>query len=294
MELPNSIHLKKWEEVLSKIFSSPDELHLWDKGGFLPIHNACFEENVPLNVIEALIKAYPNSLNQKSQMNGLLPLHCAVHHYTSTNSEIVKFLLKKYKEGAAEKEENGRTPLIYHLLVSQSPSLQMTRMLVDAQPDAVRIRDDRKWSPLHYAAYRGNWEISQYLIEINPDSLMEKNIDNKTPREITICNGRHQMAEKFREAEEDIKSGMMKITEHREQCDSTIENDNIKINPDFLNNEVVDSLYMDSISSTVGEENAFNDKNTKEKNIIQDEFSQQDKDYSYCRSMHDRLVYDWN
>lgn len=294
MELPNLIHLKNWEEVLAKICSSPDELHLWDKGGFLPIHNACFEENVPLSVFKALIKAHPNSIKLKSKIDGLLPLHCAVHHYSSTNSDIVKFILKQYKEGVAEKEEKGRTPLIYHLLVCQSPSLEMTRMLVDAQPDVVRIRDNKKWSPLHYAAYRGNWEISQYLIEINPDSLMEENIENRTPRAITICNGRHQMAEKFREVEEDIQSGMVKITEHGYLCNSNIDDDNTKINTNLVNNEVLDSLLVDSNSSTSGRENAINDIKTGEKNIVQDEVSLQDKDYSYSRSMHDRLVYDWN
>lgn len=283
MELQNVIHLKRWEEVEAKICSSPDELHLWDDGGFLPIHNICFQENVPLSIIESLLKSNPNSVKQRSQMNGLLPLHCAVHHYSSTNSEIVKFLLSYYKEGAAEKEENGRTPLIYHLLVCQSPSLEMTRMLVDAHPDAVRIRDDKKWSPLHYAAYRGNWEISQYLIEKNPDSLMEENIDNKTPRAITVCNGRYQMAEKFREAEEDIQSGMMKITEHGGQCNSIIDNgnDNTRINTDIVNNEGVGSLLVDSISLTGERDSAVSEMKNEERNIIKDELSLQDKDYSY-------------
>merc|ERR1712150_184881 len=169
---------------------------------------------------------------------------------------------------------------------------EMTRMLVDAHPDAVRIRDNGKWNPLHYAAYRGNWEISQYLIEMNPDALMEENMDNKTPRAITVCNGRHQMAEKFREAEEDIQSGMMKITEIRDQSNIIVDEDHdkMKIKNDFINYGGIDPLHVDSLTSTGERGNADSELDSEEKNITQDELILRDKDYSYSRSMHDRLV----
>lgn len=296
MELPNLIHLKRWEEVLAKISSSPDELRSCDNGGFLPIHNACFQGNVPLNVIETLVEAYPQSIKQKSQTYGLLPLHCAVHHYSSTNSEVVKFLLRNYKEGASAKEENGRTPLIYHLLVCQSPSLEMTKLLVHAHLDAVRICDSGKWNPLHYAAYRGNWEISQYLIDMYPDALLEENNENKTPRGITICNGRHQMAEKFREAEEDIQSGMMKVTECIHQSDNVVDDepDKNSIKVGFLKDDTVNDPPMEILSSENIMSSTSNEMDNDQTNIIQNETPVLDNDYSYSRSMHDRLVYDWN
>lgn len=292
MELPNLIHLKKWVDVLAKVCSNPEDLHSWDNGGFLPIHNVCFQDNVPMNVIEAFVDAYPESVKLKSQSCGLLPIHCAVHHYSSTNPAIVKFLLRHYKEGASEIEVNGRTPLIYHLLVCQSPSLDTTKMLVDAHPDSVRICDKEKWNPLHYAAYRGNWEISQYLIEMYPDALLEENIDNRTPRGITVCNGRYQLADKFLEAEEDIQSGMMKITEHLDQVDTIIDNEPDQ--EDNVDNKIFDSLPIESISTTISTERAPDEMDNEGDDIIQRTLPVQDKDYSYSRSMHDRLVYDWN
>lgn len=210
-------------------------MHVWDKGGFLAIHKVCFEKNLPLNVIKALIKGYPTSVKQKSQSSGLLPLHCAVHQYSSANSEIVRILLIHYQEGSAEKEENGLTPLIYHLLLNQSPSLHMKKMLINARQETIHLKDNREWTPLHCAAYRCIWEISQYLIEINPGSLIEKNIENDTPRLITISNGRYQMAEKFREFEGDIQTGMIKIPEHTNKYNINI-NYSLKLKVNRLKN----------------------------------------------------------
>merc|ERR1712150_188285 len=125
---------------------------------------------------------------------------------------------------------------------------EMTRMLVDAHPDAVRIRDNGKWNPLHYAAYRGNWEISQYLIEMNPDALMEENMDNKTPRAITVCNGRDQ-------------SNIIVDEDH----------DKMKIKNDFINYGGIDPLHVDSLTSTGERDNADSELDSEEKNITQDE-----------------------
>lgn len=296
MDLPNLIHLKRWKEVLEKVSSNPDELCSWDNGGFLPIHNACFLENVPLNVIESFLEVYPESVKQKSQTYSLLPLHCAVHNYSSTNSEVVKLLLASYKEGALAQEENGRTPLIYHLLVCQSPSLEMTKMLADAHPDAVRICDSGKWNPLHYAAYRGNWEISQYIIDMYPDALTEENNDNRTPRDITVCNGRNQMAEKFLEAEEDIQSGMMKITVERDESVHVMDDKPEKsyVKDDIWKDKSVDSLSVESYSSENIISPHSDNMNSDKTDVIQNQHPVQNKDYSYSRSMHDRLVYDWN
>lgn len=223
-EVPNHIERKEWTEVLKRIDSHPSELRSWDNHGYLFIHRALYIEDVPVEVIEALIKAYPESLEQKSKITGILPLLCAVRHYSCPNSNIIKLLVQNYKNAVTATDEDGRTPLIYHLLVCQSPSLEIVNILVEAHSDVVLMRDSKKWYPLHYAAYRGNWEISQYLIQCYPDVLLEENNDNRTPRDITICNCRYAVSEKLREEEEtrfgksdDVPPPSMLVTGQHEQ-----------------------------------------------------------------------------
>lgn len=201
-ELTTHIHRKKWTEVIDRIASYPNEVHSWGNQGDLPLHRACYHEDIPVKVMEALINVYPESVKQKNKITGIIPLHCAVRHYSSTNSDVVKLLLQKHKRGALVKDENGRTPLIYHLLVCQSPSLDVIKILVEAHSDVVRVSDNRKWYPLHYAAYRGDLAISKYLIHWYPDALLEENNDNRTPRDITVCSCRPKLHDKLREEEE--------------------------------------------------------------------------------------------
>lgn len=181
--LSTLIDRERWSEVEERIFSNPNEAYSW-KDGILPIHRACCYKAVPLQVIEALVDAYPMSLQQKSKASGRIPLHFAVCRESSTDSNIFKVILNHYKRGASVKDVRGRLPLSSHLSTSPSLSLEMVKMLVETYPQALFTRSDDQWYPLHHSATRGDWEITQYLIKLNPAALLEENEDDMTPRDI--------------------------------------------------------------------------------------------------------------
>jgi hypothetical protein len=93
-------------EVLPKITHKT----AMEKGeyGQLPLHWAA-ESQAPLEVVDALLKVYPEGAREKSGWNGQLPLHLAARYKAPL--EVVDALLKAYPEGAREKGEDGQLPL---------------------------------------------------------------------------------------------------------------------------------------------------------------------------------------
>ena len=197
--------IMKLNDLIRKgIALHPAEVRSSDTYGNLPIHNACALANIPANVIEELISAYPESVKQTTTHEfSQLPLHYAVNCCgSSTMTAVVEVLLQNYKEGASVKDTNGLTPLNSHMSACKCPSLDITKMLLDVCPDAVLMCNDYDWYPLHYAAYHGNWEISKYLIDLYPYALMKKDNDGRTPRDIATDNYHYQLCDKLREEEE--------------------------------------------------------------------------------------------
>jgi len=215
IKLLTLIAKKRWAEVQERITSSPNETRSWENG-YLPIHRACWHANaVPIEVIKALIESHPESLKQKTHLSGELPLHIAVRLLFSANSDVVKVLLQHFKEGASVRDYCGRTPLTSHLFSCPSPLLGVTKMLVEAQPETLRMSDRHKWYPLHFAAYRGDWEISEYLIGMYPDALLQEDDEKRTPRGLTVRYRKHQLRDRLHEEEEHlILSGMAQTLRH--------------------------------------------------------------------------------
>lgn len=192
---------KKWTKILERIASYPTEAQSRDNDGYLPIHHACWCLDFPVQVIESLIAAYPQSVELKSPKGGLIPLHYAVSRKSCTKFHVVQVLLWHYREGASVRDVHGRTPLLYHLFHSPNLSLDLTKMLVNAHPDAVRIRDKHLRYPLHFAAKSGNWEVSKYLIDLFPEALMAKTKSDRTPLDVANTFGKHQLCDYLREEE---------------------------------------------------------------------------------------------
>lgn len=236
IRLTTLIDEEKWPEVLDTISGSDlEEVQAYDSYGFYPIHLACLKKKVPIEVIESLIELHPQSVKQKTEVGGRLPLHCAVTGCeflddSSTKINIIKVLLSYYKDAVCVKDKNGRTPLHDYLRPFSSHSMEVTNMLVEANPDVVRMSTTFEYYPLHYAVLHGNWEISEYLIKLYPDALLKKEITTgRTPRDIADYNGEQDLCEKLHEEEKQrlgrnhcIDEGLL-LTEEVEMKDSSID-----------------------------------------------------------------------
>lgn len=172
--------LGKWKESMKKMDKNPEEVKIWHKD-LLPLSHACKRSDVNVEVIKKLIDIYPESLITCDQKWNRLPLHWAIR-CNPPNMLAIEVLIKHHPDGAAVKDENGQTPLNYHLWFSRSPSLSLVRLLAEAHPDVVRSTDRFRWTALHHAAKTGRWDIVIYLIDMYPQALIKKDMADLTPR----------------------------------------------------------------------------------------------------------------
>ena len=114
--LLKNIKRKRWTEAFSILQSQPSQAKEWtthrDGDGDivwkrLPIHEACIN-GAPLNLIQSLLKAYKDGLQQPDQSNRL-PLHHAAVHASHTN--IIEFLAQEYPDSLHSEDNFGKTPL---------------------------------------------------------------------------------------------------------------------------------------------------------------------------------------
>jgi len=186
--LPSLIVNRKFTETLKRISSNSEEIKAWNNG-VLPIHRACWFACTPSKLIEKLIDIYPESLESRDKICGSVPLHYAVLNNSCSDYCIIRLLIKHCRNGASAININGRTPLIAHICGSPWPSVDVVNMLIDASPNSVKLKDNNKRFPLHYAARNGSSDICQPLIELYPDALLQKDRNYMTPIQIAHNSG---------------------------------------------------------------------------------------------------------
>ncbi len=116
-ELSQHIAEEKWEKVITLARVRPDAAKIWSlrlglfegvkDSNVLPLHEALVG-GAPVEVIEALLEAYPMSIQMKETSYERLPLHCACRK--NANAKVVKLLLSRYREGALIADVLGRLP----------------------------------------------------------------------------------------------------------------------------------------------------------------------------------------
>merc|ERR1712205_78826 len=149
-----------WDSAISLCRSKPYLAKVWTKRqGFfeglkdskvLPLHESLVA-NAPYEVIEALLHASPDSVQEKESSYQRLPLHCACRK--NANPKVVKMLLEAYNLASLEPDALGRLPL--HYALSNGANDQVIEILLTEHPNAARGVDNRGWTPLHVACGMG-------------------------------------------------------------------------------------------------------------------------------------------
>jgi hypothetical protein len=144
-----------WDAVAARIYENSHEageaLQALTRGGFIAtggltaLHYAC-ERRPPLEVVEALIAAWPEAVTTRLQPGGALPLHVACTWGASTN---------------------------------------VVNALTHAEPATCRIPDDLGNIPLHCAAFSGAMApIVDILLRMYPKSVLARNHQGSLPSDI--------------------------------------------------------------------------------------------------------------
>ena len=168
--LINSIANNKWQNARHLIEEDRKLVKRWSlasclSGGvkasdILPIHQACKMSEIPIQFLEDLISAYPESITKRESGFRRIPLHVAIR--ANLPEEVIIFLLMKYPEGATIQDILGRVPL--HYAICNNMSVGFIKLLIKAYPSAVYVADNMGGlTPLHVAA---STSVSREVVEV--------------------------------------------------------------------------------------------------------------------------------
>jgi len=178
MDISSLINSHNWCHVLSRLEKKPNEVQQTHRR-FIPLIHALRIPNVPLNIIQTLLKLYPESCKVKDEIYKLLPIQWAIKFQSS---KIINLLLNYYPEGVISKDDNGRTPLIYYLMINKSPSFEIIELMIKCNKKLLYMKDKQEMTPLHHTVNVLNWDIIQYILNLYPKALGEKDMAGLLPR----------------------------------------------------------------------------------------------------------------
>lgn len=152
IQLFRYIEKKKWKDAMCQIQSNPEEAATWifrrEKGGKirwrLTSLHAAIIYNGPLDVIEAIIDAYPDALEKKDD-EGMLPVHLAFRN--NMPNDVIYLLLDRYPEGLKEEDNFGKIPVKH----SRTITSDRTDLLNYYANTVARIEKDRMEKDIHSA-----------------------------------------------------------------------------------------------------------------------------------------------
>ena len=190
-ELFKLIISRKWKDAYKRIKDFPKESRFWieDKDNHgsvvwrqLAIHKAC-EVHPPEKLIDALLSAYPRSIQSKNS-NGDLPLHIACSE--CAGEKIIDYLIHHYPQGSRVQNSEGKLPL--HLACRQWNDVQIIKKLLVANNQATQCVDSDGLLPLHFACGQDvDVEIVERLLYAFPDGMTKKDRWGRTP--LAIASG---------------------------------------------------------------------------------------------------------
>lgn len=153
--MPTLIKNQNWSGVIARLHINPhdssEQYRLTTRGGFVAVKGLtplayALERNPPIEVVEALLEAAPESVGMKVQPGGALPLHIACTWHAST---------------------------------------AVVTLLRDAEPAACRVPDELGNVPLHSACFSGaNALVVDALLRAYPKASLIRNHQGSLPSDI--------------------------------------------------------------------------------------------------------------
>eukprot|EP00590_Aulacoseira_subarctica_P004341 CAMPEP_0172435126 /NCGR_PEP_ID=MMETSP1064-20121228/71007_1 /TAXON_ID=202472 /ORGANISM="Aulacoseira subarctica , Strain CCAP 1002/5" /LENGTH=711 /DNA_ID=CAMNT_0013183407 /DNA_START=36 /DNA_END=2171 /DNA_ORIENTATION=- len=179
-----------WEAVVSRTVQFPKEASVWTKTKgvngdirFLPIHKACVM-NPPLEVVEALIAAFPDGVKAVDQ-DGWLPLHCAAYYRAS--DPVLFFMIRANLDACKAKDEEGRIPI--HYACMKKLSYSVVRTMIEVCPKSLKLKDDEGYTALHFACGHGcSPKVLEILLLTYSKSAQSRDDQGRLPLHHLCCN----------------------------------------------------------------------------------------------------------
>jgi hypothetical protein len=189
-----------------RFLGSPRDSHV------LPLHLALSAADVPMQLIAALLKAYPGAIHQLESGTKRNCLHIALK--SNVEESIISYLYQEYPELIKQQDELGRLPI--HYALSNLHKESTIHDLLKAYPEAAKSWDKAGWSPLHVAVQTNtSSKIIQELIKINPDAVVMQTNKGRTPLDIALGNSTTKGYEEYLQGRYDAYQKLPFIQNYR-------------------------------------------------------------------------------
>lgn len=187
--LVEAIATHNWSEVQKLCERHPKAARKWhlEIGFFhgsidsdiLPLHQLVASQYTPpLEVIEAVINAYPNALFAKEATLHRRALHLAALN-TKASPGIIQMLLKHAPKMAMKRDSFGRLAL--HYACSSGADTEAVDALLNAYPESASAGDAHGWLPIHMACRRGaSFPVIRRLVDAYPESIVAETNNGNT------------------------------------------------------------------------------------------------------------------
>ena len=161
-----ALNANEWEDVVKRVTKKSCEAQVWTLSDSpmdppchsLPIYMA-LRRKAPLEVIEALLKAYPEAARMR-EYYGMLLLHVACQ--AGASLEVVQAIHQSNQQAAQIQDLTGMLPL--HLACSsEACRCDVICYLLDAYPESLEIRDSKGFLATEYV--RNGKHPHQSLLE---------------------------------------------------------------------------------------------------------------------------------
>ncbi|CAB9530564.1 Ankyrin Repeat [Seminavis robusta] len=170
----------------------PQSVHMPDVNGDLPIHASCLY-GLDFAIVKKLVSHFPESVGKQAS-DSETPLHLAARPLCSNSGpslELVNFLYQRYPDAIQVRNDAGFLP-IHHAVLSSDNSGerdQMIRFLAKASPRSLLAGDNDGDLPLHIACGCGlSLSAVQFLVELEPQSLTRRNHNGDLPLNFALLD----------------------------------------------------------------------------------------------------------
>ena len=145
----------------------------------LPIHMALsLGVDVPMELIQTLLVAYPNSIWKTETGYKRNCAHIALK--SSVPDSIISYLIQLHPKACEQQDRLGRLPL--HYAISNIRSFEITHEILTKYPEAVKAWDHLGWTPLHIACQTySSLDVFKELISRYSEAVLMTTKRGSTP-----------------------------------------------------------------------------------------------------------------
>eukprot|EP00538_Stauroneis_constricta_P004391 CAMPEP_0119569778 /NCGR_PEP_ID=MMETSP1352-20130426/42614_1 /TAXON_ID=265584 /ORGANISM="Stauroneis constricta, Strain CCMP1120" /LENGTH=825 /DNA_ID=CAMNT_0007619389 /DNA_START=70 /DNA_END=2547 /DNA_ORIENTATION=- len=143
----NAARITSWDKVMELCRNRPQDAKYAGPDGWTALHHACNRRCPRLDVMEALIDAYPDALLEEEK-HGRTPLHFATRFKCPV--DVVRLLIHLFPDkgrlAVSKQDLEGRTPLYFAVRYDAPPGV--VEILLEVDASAVLAEDQNASSPL--------------------------------------------------------------------------------------------------------------------------------------------------